>query len=121
MNTQYWIHHYETNTRLNDEMKLPETPHTLPEAVRAPLGDLVFVLASFGLSLAIGAIVDQIVGWWWDAEGQLARKLAEELHSLESSLLEGEGGLLPELQKLRKTRSQVRGEAFRLLLSESVR
>lgn len=37
MNTQYWIHHYETNTRLNDEMKLPETPHALPEAVRAPL------------------------------------------------------------------------------------
>ena len=36
MNTQYWIHHYETNTRLNDEMKLPETPHALPEAVRAP-------------------------------------------------------------------------------------
>ena len=37
MNTSYWIQHYETNTRLNDTMKLPAEPCVLPEAVRAPI------------------------------------------------------------------------------------
>lgn len=37
MNTQYWINHYEANTRLNDTMKLPHEPCVLPEAIRAPI------------------------------------------------------------------------------------
>jgi hypothetical protein len=37
MNTQYWINHYEANTRLNDTMKLPAAPCVLPEAIRAPI------------------------------------------------------------------------------------
>ncbi|MBL9132980.1 MAG: long-chain fatty aldehyde decarbonylase [Verrucomicrobiaceae bacterium] len=37
MNTQYWINHYETNTRLNDAMTLPAGPSGLPEAVRKPV------------------------------------------------------------------------------------
>lgn len=37
MNTQYWINHYEGNTRLNDTMKLPTKPCVLPEAIRAPI------------------------------------------------------------------------------------
>lgn len=34
MNTQHWINHFETNTRLNHDMKLPEEPCTLPEPHR---------------------------------------------------------------------------------------
>lgn len=37
MNTQKWIQHFETNTRLNHEMKLPSTPCALPEAARDAL------------------------------------------------------------------------------------
>jgi hypothetical protein len=37
MNTPYWIHHYEANTRLNDTMKLPAGPCELPEAIREPI------------------------------------------------------------------------------------
>ena len=37
MNTQFWINHYEANTRLNDTMKLPDEPCVLPEAIRAPI------------------------------------------------------------------------------------
>lgn len=37
MNTQHWINHFETNTRLNHELQLPGAPCTLPDHVRAPL------------------------------------------------------------------------------------
>lgn len=37
MNTQYWINHYEANTRLNDTMKLPVGPCELPEGIREPI------------------------------------------------------------------------------------
>jgi len=37
MNTQFWIHHFEANTRLNDNLELPATPCTLPDEIRVPL------------------------------------------------------------------------------------
>lgn len=37
MNTQKWIHHFETNTRLNRDLQLPSEPCSLPEAIRIPL------------------------------------------------------------------------------------
>ena len=37
MNTPYWIHHYEANTRLNDAMSLPAGPCELPETIREPI------------------------------------------------------------------------------------
>lgn len=37
MNTQHWISHFETNTRLNHELQLPESACDLPEHVRTAL------------------------------------------------------------------------------------
>lgn len=37
MNTQHWINHFETNTRLNHELQLPDAPCVLPDEVRIPL------------------------------------------------------------------------------------
>lgn len=37
MNTQAWIHHFETNTRLNDTLELPDKPCALPDDVRTAL------------------------------------------------------------------------------------
>lgn len=37
MDTQHWISHFETNTRLNHEMTLPEQACDLPEKTRAAL------------------------------------------------------------------------------------
>ncbi len=37
MNTQHWIHHFETNTRLNHDLILPQAPCALPEHIRGPL------------------------------------------------------------------------------------
>jgi hypothetical protein len=37
MNTQHWINHFETNTRLNRELQLPETPCELPDQTREAL------------------------------------------------------------------------------------
>ncbi len=37
MNTQHWIQHFEANTRLNHELKLPEATCELPEQPRAAL------------------------------------------------------------------------------------
>lgn len=37
MNTQRWISHFPANTALNDQLPLPETPCTLPSAIRVPL------------------------------------------------------------------------------------
>ncbi|MCB1275828.1 hypothetical protein [Prosthecobacter sp.] len=34
MNTQHWINHFEANTRLNHELRLPETPCELPDQTR---------------------------------------------------------------------------------------
>lgn len=50
MNTQHWIQHFETNTRLNHEMRLPEVPCALPEESRAPLAQslAIFQLGESG-------------------------------------------------------------------------
>lgn len=37
MNTQGWIEHFERNTKLNDELVLPQAPCVLPEETRMPL------------------------------------------------------------------------------------
>lgn len=37
MDTQKWISHFPANTALNDQLPLPETPCTLPDAMRVPL------------------------------------------------------------------------------------
>ncbi|MFN0078664.1 MAG: hypothetical protein ACKVY0_19565 [Prosthecobacter sp.] len=37
MNTQHWINHFEANTRLNHDLKLPAAPCELPEHVRTAL------------------------------------------------------------------------------------
>ncbi len=37
MNTQAWIHHFEINTRINDNLELSDEPCALPEHVRIPL------------------------------------------------------------------------------------
>ena len=37
MNTQHWINHFEANTRLNHDLKLPESPCELPDHIRAAL------------------------------------------------------------------------------------
>ncbi len=37
MNTQHWIHHFEANTRLNRELKLPDASCLLPDHIRIPL------------------------------------------------------------------------------------
>ncbi|MGV3663079.1 MAG: hypothetical protein ACO1TE_23035 [Prosthecobacter sp.] len=37
MNTQHWINHFETNTRLNHHMQLPEAPCALTDEIRVPL------------------------------------------------------------------------------------
>ncbi|WP_395744275.1 hypothetical protein [Prosthecobacter sp.] len=37
MNTQHWISHFETNTRLNHELPLPDADCTLPDPVRTAL------------------------------------------------------------------------------------
>jgi len=41
MNTQHWINHFEANTRLNNELQLPDTPCTLPDSVRMPLAQSI--------------------------------------------------------------------------------
>lgn len=50
MNTQHWIKHFKTNTRLNHELQLPGTPCTLPDSVRIPLAEslAVFQLGESG-------------------------------------------------------------------------
>ncbi len=50
MNTQHWIQHFETNTRLNHEMRLREVPCVLPEETRAPLAQslAIFQLGESG-------------------------------------------------------------------------
>jgi hypothetical protein len=37
MNTDHWIRHFESNTRNNLQLQLPEAPCTLPDSVRIPL------------------------------------------------------------------------------------
>jgi hypothetical protein len=37
MNTHHWITHFETNTRLNHELRLPDASCTLPDDLRVPL------------------------------------------------------------------------------------
>ncbi len=102
MNTSYWIHHFERNTRLNEELELPAPPTALPEAVRRPLAAslAVFQLGESGGGTRLRRYAREVAplenfhGYqramdWFIAEEQgHARLLARVVRHLGGTLLE---------------------------------
>ncbi len=70
--------------------------------------------ASFGVSLIIAIVLDQLWDWYFDPVGQLASKLDRELQDLEAWIIQGSNeqpGLYARLRKVADDRAKWREEA----------
>jgi hypothetical protein len=82
--------------------------------------------ATLGVGLVVGVIVDQMIGWVWDAwadpQGQLALDMNKKLSQLERMIIEGDEkspGLRTRLLEFSRQRAEQRRYAIHQLLKDA--
>lgn len=82
--------------------------------------------ATLGIGFVAGVVLDAIVDWilreaGYDPAAQLSGEVSAVLGRMQHLILNGEGGLYRELERVRKLRSRLRTEALRKLVLEEGR